>query len=187
MSANRNPDSLQGEFHNRVPPSEPMQKGGHKPGVLVGNDRAPEFRAETYPPGTAPRENIYQPRPEDEFPAQAYDNPPSAADTLLGATSQDLYKGMGKPLQGQENREIYKKHGKHRKKERNGIAGVGGSEGVDIVREKGADLPEGVHKGMRGKASDEYPAAEDRLPAGAEEIASEMKVPERAYGSTQSR
>ncbi|KAI1298101.1 hypothetical protein F5Y03DRAFT_386791 [Xylaria venustula] len=187
MSATRNPDSLQGEFHSRVPPSEPLEKGGHKPGVLVGNDRVPEFHAKTYPPGTAPRENTYQPRPEGEFSAQAYDNAPSAADTIHGATSRDLYAGMGKPFQGQENREIKKLHGKHRKKERSGIAGVGGSDGVDIVRVKGADLPEGVEKGTRGKASDAYPAAEDRVPTGAEEIASEHKVPKRAHDYTQSR
>ncbi|KAI1419756.1 hypothetical protein F5Y12DRAFT_776302 [Xylaria sp. FL1777] len=178
MSASRNPDSLQGEFRSRVPPSKPLEKGGHKPGVLVGNDRAPEFHAETYPPGTAPRENTFQPRPEGEFSAQALGTAPSAEETIQGATSKDVYRGMGKPLQGQEAREIKKPHGRHNKKEGTGIAGRGGSEGVGIVREKGADLPEGVHKGMRGKAAHDYPAAEDRVPANAEEIASEHKVPE---------
>ncbi|KAI1279018.1 hypothetical protein F5Y07DRAFT_60566 [Xylaria sp. FL0933] len=187
MCASRNPDSVQGEFHPRVPPSEPMEKGGHKPGVLVGNDRVPEFHAETYPPGTAPREHTYQPNPEGEFPAQAYGNTPSAADTLQGATSQDVYTGMGKPLQGQTSREINKSHGGHRKREEGtGWVAHGGSQGVDVVREKGADLPEGVEKGTRGKASADYPAAEDRVPASAEEIAAERKVPERAYDYTQS-
>ncbi|KAH8163050.1 hypothetical protein CIB48_g5175 [Xylaria polymorpha] len=151
MSATRNPDSLQGEFHSRVPRSEPLEKGGHKPGVLVGNDRIPEFHAETLPAGTAPREDTYQPRPEGEYPAQAYGTAPSAADTMSGATSRDLYRGMGKPIQGQERREIEKPHGGHRKKERTGVAGVGGVEGVDFARVRGADLPKGVHKGMRGK------------------------------------
>ncbi|RYC55728.1 hypothetical protein CHU98_g10481 [Xylaria longipes] len=187
MSANRNPDSLQGEFHSRVPRSEPMEKGGHKPGVLVGNDRVPEFHAETYPAGTAPREDTYHPRPEGEFAARAYGTAPSAANTIQGATSQDVYRGMGKPVQGQERREIEKPHGGHRKKEHAGIAGVGGVEGVDFARVKGADLPEGVHKGMRGKASEDYPAAGDRLPTGAEEVASERQVPERSYDYTQSR
>ncbi|RWA04278.1 hypothetical protein EKO27_g10831 [Xylaria grammica] len=187
MSANRNPESLQGEFHSRVPPSEPLEKGGHKPGVMVGNDRVPEFHAETYPPGTAPREDTYQPRPEGEFSAQAYGTAPSAADTIGGATSQDVYQGMGKPLQGQEAREINKRHGGHNKKSGTGFAGVGGSQGVDSAREKGADLPEGVYRGMRGKGTDEYPGAGDRVPASAEEVASERKVPERAYDYTQSR
>ncbi|KAI1750496.1 hypothetical protein F4782DRAFT_509258 [Xylaria castorea] len=182
MSANRNPDSLQGEFHSRVPRSEPMEKGGHKPGVLVGNDRIPEFHAKTYPPGTAPREHTYQPNPENEFPAQAYGTAPSAADTISGATSQSVYRGMGKPIQGQEHREIVKPHGGHRKRDREGIAGVGGVEGVDFVRVKGADLAEGVHKGTRGKASTDYAAAEDRIPTSAEEVASNH--PERPYDYT---
>ncbi|KAI1177892.1 hypothetical protein F4777DRAFT_540734 [Nemania sp. FL0916] len=187
MSASRNPNSLQGEFHSRVPRSEPLEKGGHKPGVLVGNDRIPEFHAETYPPGTAPREYTYQPRPEGEFAAQASETGPSAADTISGATSQDLYRGMGKPIQGQEAREIKKRHGGHNKKEGTGFAGVGGVEGVDFARAKGADLPEGVQRGMRGKGTEEYPAAEERMPTNAEELASERKAPGRAYDYTQSR
>ncbi|TGJ79254.1 hypothetical protein E0Z10_g9519 [Xylaria hypoxylon] len=173
MSANRNPDSLQGEFHSRVPPSEPLQKGGHKPGVLVGNDKIPEFHTETYPQGTAPQENTFQSQPVGEFSAE--DAAPGAADTLGGATSQDVYQGMGKPLQGQEAREINKRHGGHNKKSGTGFAGVGGSQGVDSVREKGADLPEGVHRGMKGKGNDDYPAAEDRLPTSAAELGSERK------------
>ncbi|KAI2627136.1 hypothetical protein GGS21DRAFT_528735 [Xylaria nigripes] len=178
MSATRNPDSLEGEFHSRVPPSEPMTKKGHAPGVMVGNDRVPEFHAKTYPPGTAPREHTFEPQPEGEFPAQAYGTAPSAAETIGGSTSQDLYRGMGKPMQGQEAREIKKPHGIHNKKEGTGFAGVGGIQGVDTAREKGVDLPEGVHKGMRGKGSDEYPAAEDRVPASADEVASERKAPD---------
>ncbi|KAK5626707.1 hypothetical protein RRF57_002422 [Xylaria bambusicola] len=167
MSASRNPESIQagGEFHSRVTPSEPLTKGGHKPGVLVGNDRVPEFHAETYPAGTAPQEGTYQPHPsETETPAQAYGTTPNVADTLTGATSADMYTGMGKPIQGQYHREIVKPHGGHRKKERNGVMGRGGEEGVDSVRMKGADLPEGVYKGMRGKHTDEWPGAEERVP-----------------------
>ncbi|KAI3317386.1 hypothetical protein HD806DRAFT_527159 [Xylariaceae sp. AK1471] len=177
MSALRNIESMmhQGEFRSRVPPSEPLTTKGHKPGVKVGKDRIPEFHAQTYPPGTAPKENTFQPRPEGEIPAQAYGMYPDVSDTLGGVTSRDVDRGDGKPIQRQEPREIRKLHQGHHKKDRSGVAGRGASAGVDIVREKGADLPEGVYKGMRGKASDEYPAAEDRLPASAEEIASEFK------------
>ncbi|KAI1127231.1 hypothetical protein F5Y10DRAFT_243177 [Nemania abortiva] len=184
MSANRNPDSLQGEFHSRVPRSEPLEKKGHQPGVLVGNDRIPEFHAQTYPPGTAPREHTFQPHPEGEYPAQAWGTAPSAGETIGGATSQDVYRGMGKPIQGQEAREINKRHGTHNKKEGMGFAGVGGSEGVDFVRAKGADLPEGAHKGMRGKGSEEYPSAEERVPMSAEEVASDRKMQGRAHEYT---
>jgi hypothetical protein len=143
--------------------------------TMADNHRAPEFHAETHPPGTAPRENTFQPRPEGEVPAQAYGAQVDVSDTLGGATSQDVHQGLGQPLQGQESRELHGAHVRKRKKERTGVAGVGGSDGVDSVREKGADLPEGVYKGMRGKASDEYPAAEDRVPANATDIASELK------------
>ncbi|KAI0405496.1 hypothetical protein F4802DRAFT_172047 [Xylaria palmicola] len=187
MSATRNPDSLQGEFHSRVPPSEPMQMKGHKPGVMVGNDRLPEFHAEAHPAGTAPREDTYQPRPEGEYSAQAYDAAPSAADTLGGATSKDVYQGMGKPMQGQERRETEKTHGGHRKKEGTGFAGIGGEQGVDMARQKGAHLPESVEKDTRGKGSGDYPAAEDRVPMSADEVASERNVPGRAYDYTQSK
>ncbi|KAI0909239.1 hypothetical protein F4823DRAFT_444664 [Ustulina deusta] len=169
MSANRNPDSLQGEFHSRVPPSKPLEKGGHKPGILVGKDKVPEFHAETYPPGTAPRENTFQPRPAGEFSAQAYGSAPSAGETMSGATSQDVYRGLGKPLQGQEAREINKPHGRHNKKPGTGYAGVGGVEGVDFARAKDAVR---AHKGRRESRTHEYPAAEDREPANAEETAS---------------
>ncbi|GAP86686.1 hypothetical protein SAMD00023353_2000410 [Rosellinia necatrix] len=175
MSANRNPDSLKGEFHSRVPPSEPLEKGGHKPGVLVGNDKIPEFHAEAYPAGTAPRENTFQPRPEGEYSARAYGTAPRAEDTMQGATSQDVYRGMGKPIQGQEAREIEKRHGAHNKKEGTGVAGVGGSQGVGFTREAGFDLPGDTHKGMGVKESPGFSAAEDRVPTSAEELASRHK------------
>ncbi|KAI1818625.1 hypothetical protein GGS20DRAFT_527987 [Poronia punctata] len=177
MCASRNPESVtgQGEFQSRIPPSEPLTSKGHKPFIKTGNDRVPEFHAEAHPAGTAPREHTYEPRPEGEVPAQAYDAVPSASETLGGATSQDVYQGIGKPMQGQEGRELRGDHLHQRKKEGTGFAGVGGSQGADIVREKGGDLPEGVYKGTRGKASADYAAAEDRVPTNAEELASERK------------
>ncbi|KAI1343275.1 hypothetical protein F5Y15DRAFT_412070 [Xylariaceae sp. FL0016] len=190
MSANTNPESMaqQGEFRNRVPPSEPLTTKGHKPGVLVGNEKVPEFHMETHEPGTAPREHTFQPNPENEISAQAHEQPPSAADTLGGATSADVYTGFGKPMQGQEGRELHGDHLRKGKKEGTGLAGVGASAGVDTVRRDGGDLPEGVHKGMKGgKGSSDYPGAEDRVPTGAEELASERKVPNRAYDYTQSK
>merc|ERR1711975_48400 len=69
MSHFRNPESLnsaQGEFSSHVKPSEPLTTKGHAPGVKVGNDAAPEFSAETYPPGTAPSDRTFKPNPVDE-------------------------------------------------------------------------------------------------------------------------
>ncbi|CAJ2503369.1 Uu.00g107630.m01.CDS01 [Anthostomella pinea] len=178
MSASRNPDSVaqQGEFHSRVPPSEPLTTKGHKPGVLVGNDAVPEFHAETHTSGTAPPKDSYRPNPVGEVPGQALNDQTATrtdpADTLGGATSASVHTGLGKPMQGQTSTEL---HGDH--KNRSGLEGRGASVGMkDVVREKGADLPEGVYKGMKGgKASPDYPAAEDRPPVSAESVASERK------------
>ncbi|KAI1212126.1 uncharacterized protein F4807DRAFT_417622 [Annulohypoxylon truncatum] len=195
MSATRNTESLanQGEFHSRVPPSEPLTTTGHKPGVKVGNDAAPEFHMEKHAPGTAPRENTFQPRPEGETPVDAsFDESQhltNPTDTLGGTTSQAVHTGLGKPVQGQTGTELHGDlHGDHtsrRKKEHAGLEGVGASVG-DTVRQKGADLPEGVEKGTRGKASADYPSASERIPTSAEEVAAERKVPQRAYDYTQS-
>ncbi|KAI1800236.1 hypothetical protein F4811DRAFT_540153 [Daldinia bambusicola] len=176
MSATRNTESLshQGEFRSRVPPAEPLTTTGHKPGVKVGNDAAPEFHAEKYPPGTAPREHTFQPRPDGETPAEAPNvesqQLTDPADTLGGTTSQAVYTGLGKPIQGQSGAELHGKlqgdHMNRRKKEHAGLEGTGASVGDvgDTVRQKGADLPEGVEKGTKGKGSADYPPAEDRVP-----------------------
>ncbi|KAI1391758.1 uncharacterized protein F4822DRAFT_388369 [Hypoxylon trugodes] len=191
MSATRNTESMahQGEFHSRVPPSEPLTTTGHKPGVKVGNEAVPEFHIEQHAPGTAPREHTFQPRPEGETPAEAPNveaqrltNP---TDTLGGTTSQAVHTGLGKPIQGQTGAELHGDNQGRRKKEHAGLEGVGASVG-DTVRQKGADLPEGVEKGTRGKGSVDYPSASERIPASAEEVAAERKVPERAYDYTQS-
>lgn len=178
MSASRNTESMvnQGEFRSRVPRSEPLEKGGHKPGVKVGNEALPEFHAEQYPAGTAPAERTFQPRPTGEFAAQAYDDDQTQTnrtETLPGATSADVNTGHGKPLQGQENREL---HGKRaNKRERAGLEGVGASVGIDIGRQKGGHLPDGVETGSdaRGKASAKYPSAAERVPESAEAVAAE--------------
>lgn len=172
----------QGEFRSRVPPSEPLTTSGHKPGVLVGNDAVPEFHMETHAPGTAPREHTFQPRPEETSAGASNDefqhsiNP---AETLGGTTSQAVHTGFGKPIQGQSSAEMHGDlHGDHtnrRKKEHAGLEGVGASVG-DSVRQKGADLPEGVEKGTRGKASADYPSASERIPTSAEEVAAEMQA-----------
>ncbi|KAI1635210.1 hypothetical protein F4809DRAFT_461998 [Biscogniauxia mediterranea] len=178
MSANSNTESMAqqgGEFHNRVPPSGPMTTKGHQPGVKVGNERVPEFHMEAHAPGTAPREDTYQPHPEGQVPAQS-DTHTDPSDTLGGATSQDVYRGLGKPVQGQEGRELHGEHLGRRKKERAGLEGVGASVGVDSVRQKGADLPEGVVRGGKNSATAEYPSAEERVPVSAEELAAERKA-----------
>ncbi|KEZ42890.1 hypothetical protein SAPIO_CDS5323 [Scedosporium apiospermum] len=107
MCASRNPESLtnEGEFHARVPPSKPMMKGGHAPGVHLGKDAVPEFSAETYPPGTAPRENTYLPNPYDESgrrPSHPEMEKPTrkTSETAQGGASAESHRGKGQPGQG---------------------------------------------------------------------------------------
>ncbi|KAK4103005.1 hypothetical protein N658DRAFT_422906 [Parathielavia hyrcaniae] len=180
MSAN--PDSVanQGQFHNSVPPSQPMTTSGHQLGQKVGNEAVPEFHAETYPPGTAPKEDSYRPNPIHEVPGQALnklatgESGRTGALDMPGATSGEIYNApvYGKPIQGQTSSE---QHGSSNKKERSGLEGVGttASTSEDTVegraRALGADLPEGIERGIRGKGL----GAEETNPASAAEVAAE--------------
>lgn len=165
------------EFSAKISPSEPITKKGHAVGVKVGNDLAPEYHAEAFPPGTAPKESTFQPNTEGMVPGQALNefatSRTSASDTLTGATSETLNKGLGKPVQGMEDENMKAGHSRSGGRKSGGLAGVAPSAGVDSVRQKGADLPEGVHKGMKGKGTGEYPGATERLPESSDQVASE--------------
>jgi len=159
MSANSNPESVsnQGEFHSRVPPSEPLTTKGvspfsipstplsssrtntptqHAPGVKVGNDAAPSFSAETLAAGTAPSDRTFKPNTQNEIPGQAM-NPnisketwTSADSTLGGATSKDVHQGLGQPMP-QGSKELHHGGSEPGKRERTGVAGRGGEADVD--------------------------------------------------------
>ncbi|KAK1993383.1 hypothetical protein LX36DRAFT_256793 [Colletotrichum falcatum] len=175
MSVTRNVDSInnkQGEFHARVPPSEPLTTKGHKPGVKVGKDAAyPEFHAQAHPAGTAPREKTFQPNAQD-IPGRALN--PDAADYMApdefpGATSADVNAGLGRPLQGQTSNEVRGAHPRRRKKESAGLEGVGACA-EDSFKKRHLDLD--YDPASRRNVS-EMPGAEERYPATAEEVASE--------------
>merc|ERR1711988_252803 len=175
MSHFRNTDTMnsaQGEFHSRVKPSEPLTTKGHAPGVKVGNDAVPEFHAETHPPGTAPKENTFQPNPVNEVPGQA-ENPDvqattAASETLPGATSASVHQGLGHPGSGQTSQEL---HGTH-KKDRAGLTGVGANL-TDPIHQNHHDRP--YETGKTGKGASDYPTAEDQPPVSAEGVASERR------------
>ncbi|KAL0930708.1 uncharacterized protein CTRU02_214783 [Colletotrichum truncatum] len=187
-SANMHPST--GEFHARVPPSKPMASKWHKPGNELGNDAVGEFHAEVHSKGEAPPEHTYKPNPVGEFPEQylssdsnssSYRNPPE----MPGATSKEMHKGLGLPLQGVESRELNSQlpgkknsdkrgHPRKRKKEKAGLVGVGVEPRKDPVRTRGLDLPEGVEKGSRGKHTADWPGAEERMPATADVVAAEL-------------
>ncbi|KAJ4419617.1 hypothetical protein N0V85_000946 [Neurospora sp. IMI 360204] len=188
MSAN--PDSVtgQGEFHDKVPPSKPPHVSGHRLGHQLGNEAAPEFHAKTFPPGTAPEEDSYQPNPIHEIPGQALNpdvDPSSRTDPLdayRGSTSQSIYNQAqyGRPMEGQTSRELHGMHPGKRKKEHSGLEGVGATDPhaptvEHKVRELVADKPEPIHRGIRGEPE----GAEYMQPETAERVATENKPKHR--------
>ncbi|KFY23887.1 hypothetical protein V493_05575 [Pseudogymnoascus sp. VKM F-4281 (FW-2241)] len=171
------PIVAQGEFHASVPPSKPTKADKHAPGTNVGNAAAPEFHASTQPSNTSPPSRTFKPNPTNTVPGQSPElsNPETWVDaesTITGATSQDVYKGMGKPVLGQTTGDL-----RHQTSQRSGLEGVGASA-EDSIAKRGLDRD--VPKG--GKTKDDMPPEEratmadvgDREPENAEEVAREM-------------
>ncbi|GME58944.1 hypothetical protein BKCO1_5600032 [Neofusicoccum parvum] len=153
MSATINEDAVrsvsnqEGQIGSHVPPSEPLQKGGHKPGVLASEaDKAGEFHIQTLPAGSAPASATHAPNNASSSSA----TPSSAADTLVGSTSSDVHTGLGHPGSGQTSAEL-----RH--------------DGGRSVNHRDPGKVEAAVGGQRGDA----PPAEERLPVGAGELASE--------------
>ena len=151
----------------------------HQPGKLVGNDAAPEFSAKTLPPGSAPADRTFQPNPVSETPGQA-NNPDvlrshgkesaqtTASSTLTGATSGDVYQGMGKPLQGQTTNESI--GGQNEGGHGAGLAGVGASgvaSGNQAADERVQTSQRGLEKeggALAGTKGDKGAVGADELP-----------------------
>ncbi|KAL9099130.1 MAG: hypothetical protein Q9163_005324 [Psora crenata] len=192
MSASRNADAnvnQPGEFGSHIGRQPPLTTTGHQPGHKVGNDAAPEFSAKTLPPGSAPAESTFTPNPVSEIPSQAL-NPDndrrhgkestktSASDTLGGATSADVHKGMGHPGQGMTSKELKHDGNQTASKEGSGLASVGASgtassnQMADARTEpnvRAYDQEDGHLAGQRGGA-DKQPGAAERHPESAEHI-----------------
>jgi len=201
MSATNSDDAVNSmayqdtEFRSRVAPSEPMQTGGHKPGVKATEaDNAPEFSAQTLPAGAAPPERTFKPNPNDEnLPTTQYDSnvdPDSvktdASDTLTGATSSDVHTGYGHPGQGQTSAELRHDGQRGGVKQGTGLIGkastmeTGGVENslesIDqkdpaFANQRALDKEEGRFAGERGNIGG--PPAEERIPESAETVAAE--------------
>ncbi|KAK7525861.1 uncharacterized protein IWZ02DRAFT_431388 [Phyllosticta citriasiana] len=177
-----------GEFSSRVPPSEPLETGGHKPGVLASeNDRAPEFHAQAYPPGSAPTSKTYEPNPDPADTATGSAHA-SAADTIPGSTSASVHTGLGHPGAGQTSSELRHDGQKHRDHQRGGLAGLAqggivGNKGEAVCgKVPGFESQRGLDKelgdgsasvGQRGNTGG--PAAEERFPVSSEQLASERQ------------
>jgi hypothetical protein len=133
-----------------VPPSQALDvaltRSQHAPGIMVGNDVYPEFHAEQYPPGTAPKEHTFYPQGPGENVAY------SAGDTLGGSSSADVHRGMGHPGSGQTS-------GGQRKREGAGLEGVGASAS-DPMKDQGLDRDhrQGPKRGGLGSATEQEPS-----------------------------
>lgn len=101
----------------------------------------------------------------------------SPGDTLMGATSQDVDRGLGKPLQGQTNVEVRHDGAHGRKKGTAGLEGVGASREDKGVERRFGDQrgyeKEQNRSGARGDKTDR--AAEDMLPEPAETADTEWR------------
>ncbi|KAB8224880.1 hypothetical protein RU639_006566 [Aspergillus parasiticus] len=175
-------------FHPSAGNSQPLTDKGHQPGRKVSpKDYAPEFHAETYPPGTAPASNSYTPNTRSEVGSQAQ-NPnvershgkesvkTTADQSLQGATSQDVHTGLGHPGGGQTSAELRHDGQKHRKNPGGGLEGVGASQEprnerqIPGLRGLERDEAKGGQRGDKGAL-----AAEDRQPESAETLDAEWK------------
>lgn len=148
--------------------------------MLVGNEVVPEFTAKTVPPGSAPSDRTFKPNSANAIPpASEADNKnkdadarTSASDTLSGATSGDVYTGLGKPVQGQSSAELEHDGYPHRKRPETGLVGIASGvyatdHPVDEGEQPGQrslEKEEGVHAGKRGEKVER--AAEDRKEQG---------------------
>jgi hypothetical protein len=140
--ASTNADSMtakQGEFQPHKPRDQPMTTKGHQIGAKVSDkDDAPEFSAQTLPPGSAPQSRTFEPNTQSEIPSQA-DNAnvlrdhgkdstqTTASSTLGGTDSRAVHTGLGHPGQGQTSAEIRHDAHRHRKHGGAGLEGVGAS------------------------------------------------------------
>ncbi|KAH7128445.1 hypothetical protein B0J11DRAFT_271233 [Dendryphion nanum] len=183
MSASQNSNAVKAAanagqaFTSKVPPSEPLQTGGHKPGVQASpNDRAPEFSAQTHPPGTAPASSTYTPNPD----LNNQGTYTSASSTLGGATSADVHTGLGHPGQGQTSSELQHDGQHHRKKQGLGLAGLSNEVGdgptqldpraPDFANQRNlGDVPSGQRGNVGGSS------AQEREPETAETLARESR------------
>ncbi|KAK4170534.1 hypothetical protein QBC43DRAFT_197465 [Cladorrhinum sp. PSN259] len=173
MSANAEALAGQGEFHASIPRSKPMMEHGHQLGQKIGKDAIPEFHAQTFPPGTAPKESTFYPNPTSEIPGQANNDmmDPSSKTSPLdmpGATSKSVYNDspIGRPVEGQGDMD-------RRRPEK------GPLEGVNRNPAKMDFLGDSKERGLRTDSSEGTDfrskgiSATERIPVTSEAVASE--------------
>ena len=76
----------------------------HQPGTKQSAaDAAPEFHAKTLPPGSAPKDKTFTPKPD----LNNQKTFTSASSTLVGADSASVRTGLGHPGSGQMSKELH--------------------------------------------------------------------------------
>ncbi|KAL6244552.1 hypothetical protein RBB50_008794 [Rhinocladiella similis] len=204
--ASTNADSMtnaQGEFQPSRPRDRPMETRGHQVGQKVSPaDHAPEFSAQTLPPGTAPKESTYQPNSISEVPGQA-NNPDilrshgkegvrtDPLSTLPGATSADVHTGLGHPGQGQTSTEV-RHEGQHTaSKAPSGPEGAGATGGSGLhgdVNTEFRRLAQDDHpRGPRSGHNVTLQGAEDKEPVRDVEVAAEGDSVKRDPGYSRAK
>ncbi|RPA86581.1 hypothetical protein BJ508DRAFT_321708 [Ascobolus immersus RN42] len=120
------------------PGSEPLDRSGHQIAQPVGpNAHTSTFSAEAHPPGSAPQDKSHAPNTDPGVLPR--DGPYSTGiDAIPGSTSQDVYKGLGKPIQGQDSAELHHGGNHPGKRDRQGVTQWGEGELIETqeVHEK---------------------------------------------------
>ncbi|CAG8888820.1 unnamed protein product [Penicillium egyptiacum] len=133
---------------HKVTGEDPIMHSGHKLGLKVNEaDERDEYHMKAFPSGTAPASNSYTPDPVPEV-SGLVNNPnedaeegtfTSAGDSLMGSTSGDVNRGLGRPMQGQTNIEV-NHDGQHgRKKDETRLEGVGAEVQDRRIKRRFAD------------------------------------------------
>ncbi|KAH9836013.1 hypothetical protein Tdes44962_MAKER01932 [Teratosphaeria destructans] len=184
--ANQAPTGGSNEFHASKGGDAPLTTGGHQPGKLVGNDAAPEFHAQTLPPGSAPADRTFKPNNISEVPPVTQttndidpEAPQPPPNDMPGATSGSVNTGLGKPIQGQTSSELHHDGQHHRKNPGTSLDGrKSGATGKTVdphdpqfANQRALDKDEAVI----GRGNVGGPAAEEREPVSAEQVASSRK------------
>ena len=137
---------------------------------MVGNDAVPEFQAKTLPPGSAPANRTFQPNNDADVPPPKEEQT-AASDTIGGATSGDVHTGLGHPGSGMSSRE--ERHDDNR----GGLQGVGATT-TEFKTVDARDPDMKHHRALDnddaevGRGTVGGPAAEEREPVSAEQVAS---------------
>ena len=151
----------------------------HAPGVLVGNDKIPEFEAKVLPAGSAPADKTFKPQNDLEVPPVGMEPGDelheASAPTVGGTTSADVHTGLGKPIDGQSSSEQHNNGKTHRARENQGLQGQaeGGSglheDDSAEARRLQSEHQGGVKTGREHNIS--LDGAESKEGVGAEEVA----------------